>query len=60
MLEEVELVGHWVIAMSAPGVASQNTPDGKTKTLDYSVLLYGLDGIGGACGSEPARGGCQR
>ena len=47
---------HGIVSASSPGIAPQDSPDGKSETLDGAVLDDGLLGILRAGGREPAGG----
>ena len=32
------MLRYWVVARAAPGVAAQDAPDGKQRTLDWAML----------------------
>ena len=49
-----------IVAAAAPGVASQDTPDGQIEAFDRTVLHDGLLGILATRGCKPARGSQQR
>ena len=51
---------HRIVAAASPWVASQDTPDGQSETLDRTVFHDGLLGILTASGREPARRPQQR
>ncbi len=47
---------HGIVSASSPGIAPQDSPDGKSETLDGAVLDDGLLGILRAGGRKPAGG----
>ena len=51
---------HGVVAISAPGVAAENAPEGKQRAFEDTIFLDGGDGIFGAGGREAAGGGQVR
>ena len=51
---------HWVIAGTAPGIATQDAADGKIQAFERSVLLDGLKGILRTGGGETASGRRER
>ena len=50
-----EGLGHGIIAVAAPGMASKNTTDGKIQAFEGAMLAEYLKGILGTCGGETAR-----
>ena len=49
---EMELVRNRVVAVAAPGMATQNATYGQVKSFQSSVLLDGLNGILRTCRCE--------
>ena len=49
-----EFVGDGVVAIAAPGIATEDSPNGEIEALERSVLLNCLDCVGGTCGGESA------
>ncbi len=43
---ETELLGYGIVPVAAPGVTSNNTPDGQQQAIYRAVFFQGFDGIG--------------
>ena len=49
-----------VVSTAAPRVATENAANGQVKAFEWSMLLYGFNGILWASGGESTHGGKQR